>query len=56
MDRVPEALRPITFEETVRLDTKGLRWLMENQPAVYQVVAMAITAKKAKSAISVKVA
>jgi plasmid stabilization system protein ParE len=56
MDRVPEALRPITFEETPRLDTKGLRWLMENQPAVYQVVAMAITAKKAKSAISVKVA
>lgn len=56
MDRVPETLRPIVFEESVRLDTKGLRWLKENQPAVYAVVAMAITAKKAKSAISVKVA
>ena len=56
MDRVPEPLRPITFEESVRLDAKGLRWLQENQPAVYAVVAMAITAKKAKSAISVKVA
>lgn len=56
MDRVPETLRPIMFEESVRLDTKGLRWLKENQPAVYAVVAMAITAKKAKSAITVKVA
>lgn len=56
MDRVPDPLRPITFEESVRLDTKGLRWLKENQPAVYAVVAMAITAKKAKSTISVKVA
>lgn len=56
MDRVPETLRPIVFEESVRLDTKGLRWLKENQPAVYAVVAMAITAKKAKSAITVKVA
>lgn len=56
MDRVPEALRPIQFEETLCLDTKGLRWLMEHQPAVYQVVAMAVTAKKAKSAITVKVA
>lgn len=55
MDRVPEALRPITFEETPKLDLKGLKWLRENQPAVYQVVAMAITARKAKSAISVKV-
>lgn len=55
MDRVPDALRPIVFEESVRLDTKGLRWLKENQPAVYEVVAMAITAKKAKSALSVKV-
>lgn len=56
MDRVPETLRPITFEESVRLDTKGLRWLQENQPEVYAVVAMSVTAKKAKSAISVKVA
>ena len=56
MGRVPEPLRPITFEETPKLDTKGLRWLKENQPAVYEVVAMAVTAKKAKSSITVKVA
>lgn len=55
MDRVPDALRPITFEEMPKLDLKGLRWLQKNQPAVYQVVAMAITAKKAKSALSVEV-
>jgi hypothetical protein len=52
---VPEHLRPIVFVETAKLDTKGLRWLRENQPQVYALVSTAITAKKAKSAISVKV-
>lgn len=52
---VPEHMRPIVFVETARLDTKGLRWLRENQPQVYALVSTAITAKKAKSAITVKV-
>lgn len=52
---VPEHLRPIVFVETAKLDTKGLRWLRENQPQVYALVCTAITAKKAKSSIVVKV-
>lgn len=52
---VPEHLRPIVFVETAKLDTKGLRWLRENQPQMYALVCTAITAKKAKSAIQVKV-
>jgi hypothetical protein len=51
---VPEHLRPIVFVETAKLDTKGLRWLRENQPQVYALVSTAITAKKAKSAIAVR--
>lgn len=54
MTKVPEALRPITFVETPKIDTKGLRWLMENQPDLYAYCAQAITAKRAKTAISVK--
>lgn len=52
---VPERLRPIVFVETAKLDTKGLRWLRENQPQMYALVCTAITAKKAKSSITVKV-
>lgn len=55
MSKVPEALRPITFVETPKLDLKGLRWLQEHQPEIYAYCAQALTAKKAKSSISVKV-
>ncbi len=56
MHQVPEQLRPISFVEKAEIDLKGLRWLQENEPAVYAIVAQAVTAKKAKSSISLKVA
>ena len=56
MAQVPEALRPITFVEEAKIDTKGLKWLQQNQPEIYAYCARAITAKKAKTAISVKAA
>ncbi|HWS74685.1 MAG TPA: hypothetical protein VN324_06035 [Quisquiliibacterium sp.] len=52
---VPEHLRPIVFVERAQLDLRGLRWLRENQPQMYALVSTAITAKRAKSAIVVKV-
>lgn len=52
---VPDHLRPIVYVEVPRLDLTGLRWLRENQPQVYALVCTAITAKKAKSSIVVKV-
>jgi hypothetical protein len=56
MHQVPEQMRPITFVESAKLDTKGLHWLQDNEPAIYAIVAQAVTARKAKSSISVKVA
>ena len=53
---VPEALRPVQFAQVAKIDLKGLRWLRDHQPSVYAIVAQAITAKKAKSALSLKVA
>jgi len=55
MAQVPEAMRPITFVEEAKLDLKGLRWLQANQPEIYAFCARAITAKKAKTAVSLKV-
>jgi len=55
LDKIPENLRPISFVETAKLDLKGLRWLHEHQPEVYAYCAQAITARKAKSSISLRV-
>jgi hypothetical protein len=55
MHTVPEHLRPITFVETAKLDLAGVRYLAAAEPEVYAVVAQAITAKRAKPSIGVKV-
>jgi hypothetical protein len=56
MADIPEQMRPISFAERAVLDLKGLRWLMDHEPRIYNRVAAAVTAKKAKSALSLKVA
>lgn len=52
---VPEHLRPIVFVETAKLDLKGIRYLQEHNPGVYMIVSRAITARKAKTSITVRV-
>lgn len=54
--QIPESLRPVQWVATPKLDMKGVRYLQENEPAVYAIVARALTAKKAKTSISVKAA
>jgi len=49
---IPEALRPVTYEP--KLETRGLRYLEQNEPDVYARVAQAISAKPAKPAVEVK--
>jgi len=56
MADIPDHLRPISFAEKAVLDLKGLRWLMDHEPRMYNRVAAAVTSKKAKSALSLKVA
>jgi hypothetical protein len=51
---VPEHLRPIVFVETAKLDLKGIRYLQEHNPGVYMIVSRAITARKAKTSITVR--
>lgn len=55
MQQIPEHLRPIAFVETPKIDLKGLRWLQTNEPALYAIVAQTVTARRAKTSISVKV-
>lgn len=51
-DSIPEDLRPVRYNPS--LDTKGLRYLEQNEPDVYKRVAQAIETKPAKPAVEVK--
>lgn len=52
VEQVPAALRPIKVKE--ELDEKGVKWLRDNDPEIYAIVAQAITTKPAKTAVTVK--
>lgn len=50
-DKLPQEIRPVTYEPT--LDVTGVKWLQENQPEDYKVLAQAITVKPGKTAVKV---
>src|SRR5690554_718755 len=45
-ERVPANLSPIKYKPAI--DNKGLKYLKDNEPAIYRIVAEAITAKPGK--------
>ena len=49
---IPEAMRPVEYAP--KLDTKGLRYLENNEPDVYKRVCEAIVTKPGKPAVEVK--
>lgn len=49
---IPEDLRPVEYAP--KLDTKGLRYLQENDPNVYRHVCEAVVAKPGKPSVEVK--
>ena len=49
---IPEAMRPVKYVPT--LDITGLRYLENNEPDIYRLVAKAIETKPAKPAVSIK--
>lgn len=52
VDKVPTNLSPVVYKPS--LDAKGLKYLQQNEPDVYRIVAEAITAKPGKPAIKVE--
>jgi hypothetical protein len=53
-DQIPEKLRPIEYVESLKLDVKGLRWLRENEPGFYKLVAQCVTEKPSKPNIKIE--
>ena len=50
-DRIPEELRPVTYEP--KLDAAGVKWLQANDPDTYRLVAKALTIKPDKTNVKV---
>lgn len=50
---IPEDLQPWKVVETVKLDTKGMRWIVENEPGMARLLSEVIEEKPAK--VSVKI-
>ncbi len=50
-DRIPENLRPVKIKEI--LDDAGVKWLANNEPAIYAILAPCLTVKPAKPGIKV---
>lgn len=51
--QIPHALRPVEYKPS--LDTKGLKYLEDNEPEVFRAVSSAVTVKPARTAVSIKV-
>ncbi len=50
-DKLPSEIRPVTYEP--KLDIPGVKWLQENQPADYRILAQALTVKPGKTYIKI---
>ena len=50
--KIPENLRPVSY--TPKLDEKGVKWLEQNEPEYFTVLSECLSAKPAKTAVSVK--
>ena len=49
---IPENLRPVKMKP--ELDTKGVKWLKENDAKHYRILASCLTSKPGKTAVTIK--
>lgn len=54
VDQIPERIRPVTWEQKPKVDAAGVRWLQENEPGYFKLLATALTEKPAKPSVSVE--
>lgn len=54
-DQIPEGIRPVTIEETFKIDTKGVHWLRDNEPGYYKLMCQAMEEKPSKPSVKVEV-
>lgn len=55
MDQIPEAIRPVTVVEELKVEAAGVRWLRENEPGYHKLLCDAMEEKPAKPSVKVEV-
>lgn len=53
-DKIPAALSPIHWKQVPAIEAVGVRWLRENEPGYFRLLASALTEKPAKPSVSVE--
>lgn len=53
-DKIPEQIRPVRVEEVFKLEDAGVRWLRDNEPGYFALLAQAMTEKPAKPSVIVE--
>ena len=53
-DGIPEHLRPVQIVEEYKVETKGLRWLRDNEPGLYKLACSAMEEKPMKPSVKVE--
>lgn len=56
METIPEHLRPVIVVESYKIEDKGVRYLRDNEPGYYKILAQAIEEKPAKPSVKVELA
>jgi hypothetical protein len=51
-EAIPENLRPVEWKPS--LDLAGYRWLQDNEPKIFRMIAKAVTEKPGKPAVTLK--
>lgn len=54
VDKIPESIRPVTWEQKAKVDAAGVRWLQNHEPGYFKLLATALTETPAKPSITVE--
>jgi hypothetical protein len=54
VDQIPEAIRPVRVVEELKVETKGVHWLRDNEPGYYKLLCSAMEEKPAKPSVKVE--
>ena len=50
-DKIPSGLSPVSFKSIPAIDAAGVRWLRDNEPGYFRLLATALTERPAKPSI-----
>ena len=53
-DKIPSGISPVSFKSVPTIDAAGVRWLRDNEPGYFRLLATALTEKPAKPSVTIE--